>query len=1040
MIVSFRVLIASFFLPILASAQPGPYNVATFAGIGRPTGDGGPSSAALLNSPRGIVTDSAGNTFFCDQENHRIRKIDKAGKISTVAGNGVRGNSGDGGPAVNAQFIDPYGIALDRSGNLFITDFQAAVVRRVSASDGTISTIAGTGTAGYTGDNGLSTAAELNSPYAVAVDASGNVFIADTGNNRIRKVTPTGAITTVVGNGNLVYSPSGGPGTQISVAYPEGLAFDAAGNLYISEWGYDRILKMTPSGAVSVFAGNGYTGYSGDSGPAVSAMFDGPQGLAVDAAGNLYIADSDNNRIRKIIGSIVTTVAGSGTLGFGGDGFSAGGAQLSGPFGVAIDLSGNLLISDTGNQRIRSVNTLSNLISTIAGGLPNIADGGPATSALLFAPAGLAVDAALNVYIADQLNNRIRKVTPAGLISTVAGTGSSGFSGDGGQATAAQLNTPLGVSLDPQGNLLITDTGNNRIRRVGSNGVIQTIAGNGRDAFAGDGGLATLAALSGPTTARTDAAGNIYIADTFNNRIRKVTLAGSINTLAGSSGSQLGDGGPALTASLAFPSSVLADAAGNVLIADTFNSRIRKVTPNGIITTIAGNGNPGFSGDGGSALAATFLFPEDLALDSAGNLFVQDTGNARIRVVASSGNISTVAGNGKYSDSGDGGPALQASLGFLGGIALDSNGIIYFSDSDNSRVRDLIRPAVVSDFSLSADSQTLSLPAGGSAVVTLTLLSSGFGGPVTLGFKNFNAGSVTFSPSAPVSLTAGQSVPVKASASIAATAVPGQYTLILTADSGSLHHELTITVNLTAASPAGPVLSPGGIVNAAGYTAGAVSPGEIVTIFGSGIGPAVLAPLQLNADGNVASTLAGVTVLFDQTPAPLLYVSGTQISAIVPYATAGQSSTQLQVQYQGGTSNVLTVPVTDAVPALFTASSSGTGAAAILNSDSSANSALNPAAQGSIVVLFGTGAGQTVPGGLDGVRATDVYPLPVLPVTVSIGGQNATVLYAGAAPGQVAGLIQMNVVIPAGTPSGAVPVTFTMGTRTSPSGVTVAVQ
>jgi uncharacterized protein (TIGR03437 family) len=1022
----------------LTFAQIDSYSIFPVAGIARPTGDGGPAAAALLNQPRGVAVDAAGNTYFSDQQNHRVRKIDKSGIITTFAGTGIRGTAGDGGPAANAQLISPYGLAFGKAGDLYIADHDANIIRKVAA-DGTMSTIAGiAGLSGYSGDGGLSTTAKLNSPFDVAVDISGNLYIADAGNSRVRKVTPAGIITTAVGNGNLDFTATGGPGPQISIAFPEGLAFDSTGNLYISEWGYARILKMNSAGAVTIFAGTGYFGSDGDSGPAGSATFIGPTALAVDATGTVYVADSDNHRVRKInTGGIITTVSGTGKIGSGGDGFSAGAAQLFSPSGLAVDSSGNLLIGDTGNHRLRKVVVLSNLIGTVAGGSQSIGDGGPAASAVLFSPNGVAVDTAFNVYIADQFNHRVRKVTPAGVISTVAGTGAPGYSGDGGPAISAQLFYPLGVALDPQGNLLVADTNNNRIRRIGSNGVIQTIAGNGRNDFAGDGGPATLAALSLPTSARSDAAGNLYIADTFNSRIRKINVGGTINTFAGSNSAQTGDGGPAAAAGLLLPTGVAIDAANNVYIADGLANRVRKVNAaSGLISTVAGNGNFGFAGDGGQAAAAALFLPQDVAVDATGNLYIVDTGNARIRKVTPAGIVTTIAGTGGYGVSDGGGLAAQADIGFPIGVAVDTAGVLYFADSDNHRVRKLVRQAAVQDFSLTADAKAVSVNRGATALVTLSVLSAGFSGPVTLAAKGFSTGSVAFAPSAPVTLAAGQCSAVRATISFPASTPAGVIPVTFTADSGTLHHEISVSLTIVDV----PLIAQGGIVSAAGYNKGAVSPGEIVTIFGAGIGPAALVGLQIDAAGKVASALGGVTVTFDGHAAPLIYVSATQISAIVPYAVAGLASTQLQIQYLGTASSSMTVPVTDAVPALFTADSSGTGAAAILNQDNSVNTSGNPAAKGSIVVIFGTGEGQTLPGGADGAIANSVFPKPVLPVSVSVGGLSADVLYAGAAPGQVAGLIQVNVRIPDGTLSGAVPIALTIGTRTSGAGLTVAVQ
>jgi len=342
------------------------------------------------------------------------------------------------------------------------------------------------------------------------------------------------------------------------------------------------LIGFAQSGIISTVAGNGAAGFSGDGDPATSAQLYGPTGVAVDAAGNLYIADSSNNRIRKVTpGGVITTVAGNGSAGFSGD-------------------------------------------------------GGPATSAQLAHPNDIAVDTAGNLFIVDTNNNRIRKVTPGGVITTVAGNGSVGFSGDGGPATAAQLNGPQAVAVDmTAGNLFIADTNNVRIRRVSPGGVITTVAGNGSVGFSGDGGPATVAQFSGPEGIAVDSNGNFYISDVYNYRIRKVTAAGIISTVAGNGISGFsGDGGPATAAQIYDPQEIAIDAAGTLFIADEANERIRMVTPSGVITTVAGNGIAGFSGDGGQATDAQLHGPEAVAEDTAGNLFIADEGNNRIRKVS----------------------------------------------------------------------------------------------------------------------------------------------------------------------------------------------------------------------------------------------------------------------------------------------------------------------------------------------------------------------------------------------------------------------
>jgi len=445
-------------------------------------------------------------------------------------------------------------------------------------AQGVITTVAGS-TWIFRGDGGPATAAALYYPRGVAVDAAGNLYIADSSSNRIRKVTSGGTITTVAGNGQAGYSGDGGPATAAMLGGPAGVAVDAAGNLYIADSGNYRVRKVTPAGTITTVAGNGQQGYSGDGGPATAASLAGPSGVAVDAAGNLYAADRDNDRIRKVTtDGIITNFAGNGSKRLAGDGQAAVGASLNRPAGVALDAAGGLYIADSENNRIRKV-TPTGTITTLAGNgqYGYSGDGGPATAASL-SPGGVAVDAAGNLYIADYGNDRIRKVTPAGTITTVAGNGQWGYSGDGGPATAASLNRPYGVAVDATGNLYIADGQNSRIRKVTPAGTITTVAGNGQWGYSGDGGPATGTSLSDPRGVAVDAAGNLYIADSSNYRIRKVTPAGTIITVAGNGqGGYSGDGGPATAASLFLPPAVAVDAAGNLYIADTGNDRIRKV-------------------------------------------------------------------------------------------------------------------------------------------------------------------------------------------------------------------------------------------------------------------------------------------------------------------------------------------------------------------------------------------------------------------------------------------------------------------------------
>ncbi len=612
--------------------------------------------------------------------------------ITTVAGNGFPTFSGDGGPATSASLNDPSGVAVDDlTGNLFIADEGNARVRGVDSTTGIITTVAGNGFPTFSGDGGLATSASLNRPRGVAVDRAGNLFIADEFNHRIRRVDrATGIITTVAGDGRAFFTGDGGPATSAGVAFPTGVAVDGAGNLFIADNGNARVRRVdSGSGIITTVAGNGLFAIICENCPATSTGVV-PLAVALDGAGNFFIADeaSSGSRVRRVNSAgIITTVAGNGLRGFSGDGGLGTSASLNGPNGVAVDGAGNLFIADFNNNRIRQVDGLGIITTVVGNGVGDFSgDGGPPTSASLMLPRGVAVTSSGNLYIGDTRNHRVRLVQGAGNISTVAGNGVRGFSGDDGPATSASLNDPTGVDVDFLGNLFIADTGTHRIRRVDSAGNITTVAGNGIADFSGDGGPATSASLFAPSGVAVDFFGNLlFIADTINHRIRRVDSAGNITTVAGNNFVGFGgDGGPATSASLNFPKGVASS--GN-LIADTVNHRIRRVDSAGNITTVAGNGIAGFGGDGGPATSASLNDPRGVAVDSFGNLFIADRSNHRIRRVDSAGNITTVAGNGAKGFSGDGGWATSARLAFPTGVAVDGAGNLFIADEDNNRIR-----------------------------------------------------------------------------------------------------------------------------------------------------------------------------------------------------------------------------------------------------------------------------------------------------------------------------------------------------------------
>jgi RHS repeat-associated protein len=676
---------------------PAAGDINTVAGIGTAIGDNGAATSAQLNAPFGVARDSAGNVYIADTYNNRIRKVTAStGVIVTLTGNGDGGSLGDGGKATSAQVYSPSAVAVDSAGNLYIADSFNDRVRKITASTGIITTVAGNGTNGYSGDDGPAADAELSEPSGIALDSAGNIYIADELNSVIRKVSvASGIITTVAGTGEAGYQGDGGPATVAELAYPAGVAVDGSGNIYIADSDNNAIRKVTVStGLITTVAGNGSAGYSGDGGLAINATLNYPGALALDSAGNLYIADSSNHVIRKVTIStgVISTVAGTGWPSYCCDGGPALDAQLHFPSGIAVDSTGNIYIADTDNNRIREVTVSSGNINTIAGSNSYSGDGGPATSALLNFPSGVVPDSSGNLYIADYDNCRVRKVAAStGIITTFAGNSSGcGNTGDGGLATSAQVSNPSGVALDSASNLYIADQ--NSIRKVTAlTGDITTVAGSSSGGYSGDNGPAINALLSAPNAVAVDSAGNIYIADTDNNVIRKVTVSsGIITTVAGNgTAGYSGDGAAATSAELDDPLGVALDSAGNIYIADSENNRIRKVTVStGLITTVAGNGNEGFSGDGGLATSAQLDLPFGVALDSAGNLYIADSYNDRVReVTAATGVINTVAGDGIEGYSGDGSWAVVGELDFPTAVAVSSAGYLYIADESNNRIR-----------------------------------------------------------------------------------------------------------------------------------------------------------------------------------------------------------------------------------------------------------------------------------------------------------------------------------------------------------------
>ena len=809
------------------------------AGIGKAGsgGDEGQAALASLSRPNGLATDQFGNLFIADTGNNRIRKVTPNGLITTVAGNGSSSFAGDGTVATKASINGPLAVAVDSAGNLFIADTGNLRIRRVS-TDGVIKTVAGNGQfaqASPSQDGGVAAQTPLAGVTGVAVDSSGNVFIG--GDWVIRKVTPAG----VIGSLNVAISyPTFNEFVHVLCgSYTVGVAIDSSGALFYTD-ACSRVARVDPSGRGRVLAGVNLDGFSGDGALAVEASLYRPQSVASDANGNVFIGDTKNGRVRLInAAGIISTIVGNGEFRFGGDGGDARAAYLNNPNGVATGPAGEL-------------------------------------------------------YIADTLNNRIRTISSQGVITTVAGTGAFFLSGDNAPAATATMRSPFAVAKDLLGNLFIADAGNTRVRRVNALGTMDTV-------------------LGGANGVAVDANNNLFVTDA--GHVYERTSSGMANIVAGSD--QLG---------LLY--AVGTDALGNIYVAAPGNGQVREISTDGTIKTVAGNGKSGSSGDGGLATNASFMYPIGVAVDGGGNVFIADILDNRVRMVNAVGIINTVAGTGKPGLSGDGGPANKAALNGPFGVALHLDGNLYIADSGNHRIR----------------------------------MVAGVGAPL---------------------------LPV-------ATRV----------------------------------------VNAATNQPGAIAPGSLVSIYGanlaSGISKASQLPLPLK--------LGNTQVLIGDAALPISYASPGQLNAQVP-ADLATGSVVLTVRRGSTTSPPVKVNLMTANPGIFTLAQGGTGQGIITRSDGiTLAQAGTPATVGETIVIYCTGLGSVTPPVPAGAPAP-VAPLSLVdrPVEVTIGEQPALVRFAGLTPGY-SGLYQVNAVVPVLTQTGdAIPVVIRTGGQTSPP-ATIAVR
>jgi sugar lactone lactonase YvrE len=541
-----------------------------------------PGSGNLGQSIADIALDGAGNVYVVDSQARRVRVVRPSGQVEFFAGSGSTGFTGDGGPALLASLNWPSAIAVDSAGNVYISDTNNGRIRRVSASTGIITTIAGTGNAAYNGEGLPALQSNIAAPGALFIRADGSLLFSDRGLNRVRLISG-GVVTTIAGNGVYAFSGDGSPATSASLKSAEGIALDTAGNLYISDIGSRRLRRVAAStGIISTIAGNGSYDLCGDGGPASLACLDAPNSLVFDGAGNLAFADMYNGRVRRIAGGdgVISTVAGiDQDTPYAGDGGLGPDISLGGQlWAIGQDPGGNIYaIVNYSPRRIYRIDAQTNVVTAFAGtgAFGFSGDGGPATAATFQTPVGIAFDAAGNGYISDNQTNRIRKVAAGtGIITTFAGTGStSGAIGDGGPATAASLNGLSVMLFDAQGNLVVDDQYHCRIRKIDKlTGIISTIAGNGNCTASGNGVPAVGAAIGQPVSMAYSPAGELYFATYFT--IRRISTAGIVTTV-------VGDGLPLnnpSNRSVQYPYGMAFDAVGRLYITGASPDSIRRIS------------------------------------------------------------------------------------------------------------------------------------------------------------------------------------------------------------------------------------------------------------------------------------------------------------------------------------------------------------------------------------------------------------------------------------------------------------------------------
>ena len=582
----------------------------------------GPAHTAAFNQPTGIAVDSFGHVYVADYGNHRIRKIDATtGNVTTLAGDGTAGNVNGLGTA--ARLRNPHGLAIDSLNNLYVAELGNHLIRKIDTATGQTSTYAGMGTSGFL--DGPAATARFASPRGVDVDTQGNVYVADTANHRIRKIETNGNVITLAGTGSI--GTTNGAGNVARFYNPYDLTVTFSGDIYVADQVYNSIRRIDTQNNVTLYAGG--TSSTGDfvDANSTTARFNNPSGIKRDSSGFLYIADAGNHRIRRIdLQANVTTYSGRGFFRGATNGSSLL-SRFNNPQGMAYDSQGNLYIADTGNHRIRMVDTQGNVTTFAGTGTAGLFEG-PRLQARFSSPTALVFDTNGNLFITDASNFRVRMIDPTGEVTTFAGGTSTGTA-DGAATDARFSSSMTEIIRDNQNNLYITDRGNHRIRVITPAGIVSTLAGS-TSGFLN--ALGTAARFNGPRGLAIGPNGNLYVADESNNRIRMISLApgdyGNVTTAVGSGTQGLLDG-PAATARFNSPMGIAIDNNGNLFIADRLNYRLRKLDTNGNVTSVGGDSRAGFRD--GIGPDAFLNYPFHLIFSPSGDLLFSDYTNAVIR-------------------------------------------------------------------------------------------------------------------------------------------------------------------------------------------------------------------------------------------------------------------------------------------------------------------------------------------------------------------------------------------------------------------------